>query len=131
MMKLPPSAAGKLTAMVPGVFSSGPSREGATAKAQNPVALRVSHVPGASLSSGGAVAVRPPLALKVAVRVPSRAPSGARAVLPWPTRSRSLPVYARVRVGEDAGTVVTAGAVEPSEKAAVRVRVRPGRNSSP
>ena len=46
-----PSATGKFTAMVPGALRSAPSSEGATARAQNPVSLEVSQVPGALLSS--------------------------------------------------------------------------------
>src|SRR5262249_59004208 len=102
--------------------SNAPSSEGATARAQDSVALLVSQVPGASLSRRRAVMVRFPAALTVAVREPSRAPSGARAVLPGPTRSRSLPLELRAREG-DAGALGYAAAgvaaVKPAARAAV------------
>jgi hypothetical protein len=90
--KLPPSATGKFTAIVPGAFSKAPPAVGATPSIQNPVPLFVSQVPGASLSRRNPVTVLPPLPLNVTVSVPSNAPSGPTAVLPWPTRSLTLPL---------------------------------------
>src|SRR5204863_316742 len=46
----------------------------------------------AARPSAGAVTVRPPAALSISVIVPSPAPSGARAVSPPPTLSRTLPL---------------------------------------
>src|SRR5215831_3366260 len=90
--KEPPSGTAKFTAMVLEALMTAASREGATPRTQKEVLLLVSQVPGALLSRRRPVTVRPPEALRVTVKVPSRAPSGARAVFSWPTRSRSRPL---------------------------------------
>ena len=87
-----PSATAKFTAIVVGLFSKAPSSVAATPSAQYALPASVSHVPGPVLCSVNLVTVRPPPPLSVAVSVPSMAPSPASAVLPCPTRSRTVPL---------------------------------------
>src|SRR5712692_1804668 len=99
-----PSATAKFTApLLP--FSNAPSRLAAVPSAQFAVAPSVSHTPLLARSSSR-VTVRAPLpAPTVTWKLPSSAPSGLNAVLPWPTLSRSLPRNARLSVAGGRVTV--------------------------
>src|SRR5205823_13384914 len=90
--KVPPSSTWKLIAIVIASLSSTESSVLATPRTQALVVLSVSQVPGALLCRLSRVSVRPPVAVRVTVRVPSSSPSGPRPKLPGPTRSRSLPL---------------------------------------
>ena len=60
--------------------------------------------------------VRPPGAFSVAVSVPSKVPSGPSAMSPCPTRSRSVPLYARVSfAGSGSANFTVQGADPPSD----------------
>ena len=128
---MPPGARGTVTASLE-VFRRGPSSDGATPRTQNELVGSVSQTPLAPVRrSSSWVTVRAPeLGARVRTNVPSRAPSGARAPLPWPTRSRVWPVKARLSVGVApvAPMVVDAEAVAPSANVAVRVNADPGAN---
>src|SRR5262249_14358468 len=97
-MTLPPSGTATLTAIVVTLFSSGPSCEVDTPSTHAALPAVVSQTPPRPFCNWSAVIVRPPEALNVSVIVPSTAPSGASAVSPWPTLSRSLPLYVNVIV---------------------------------
>src|SRR5882724_5377917 len=108
-------------------FRSGPSSEAATPRTQKGLSGSVSQMPfGPARRSSSCVTARglAPGA-RVRKKVPSRAPSGLRAVLSWPTRSRTLPIKARDRAG-GVPMVVDAEAVVPSAKVAGRGKTEPG-----
>ena len=86
------------TVIVVALLSSGLSSAGATPKSHAEFGEVVSHTPPMLFCRRSAVIVRALVALSVSVSVPSRAPSGVRAVSRAPTRSRSLPLYARSSV---------------------------------
>src|SRR5204863_3382717 len=95
-VNVPPSATEKFTPIVVGLFSSGPSSVPATPSAQSTVPESVSQNPCALPCSLTLVTVRPAVPVSVAISVASSAPSAPSTVLPCPTRSRTLPLYATV-----------------------------------
>src|SRR5215470_4575349 len=117
--------------MVVGLFTRAPSRLGAVPSTQNTVLpLLVSHTPMSCpvllrLSKRRYVTVRPPLALNIAVSVPSGAPSAPSARCPCPTRSRCRPLKATVSEAIDPPAVKEAVVVTGVLPTRVQVSVPP------